>query len=159
LRLDFRAGEGRPAEYPRAYAFQRTQGRLGSGQFEPHCFDPCLVQRRRKNDPVGRSGFAHLFEHLMFKSTRNMPNEKMDRLTEDVGGFNNASTWPDYTNYYEVVPSNHLETLLWAESDRMANLKRQRGELSLRTEGSSRGVSDSHTRSAVRSGSIGTSTM
>jgi zinc protease len=51
-----------------------------------------------------------------------MPNEKMDRLTEDVGGFNNASTWPDYTNYYEVVPSNHLETLLWAESDRMANL-------------------------------------
>jgi zinc protease len=75
-----------------------------------------------KNDPVGRSGFAHLFEHLMFKSTRNMPNEKMDRLTEDVGGFNNASTWPDYTNYYEVVPSNHLETLLWAESDRMSNL-------------------------------------
>src|SRR5436190_14957836 len=73
-----------------------------------------------KNDPVGRSGFAHLFEHLMFKSTKNMPGEKMDRLTEDVGGFNNASTWPDYTNYFEVVPSNHLETLLWAESDRMA---------------------------------------
>ena len=75
-----------------------------------------------KNDPPGRSGFAHLFEHMMFKSTRNMPNEKMDRLTEDVGGFNNASTWPDYTNYYEVVPSNHLEVLLWAEADRMVNL-------------------------------------
>ena len=75
-----------------------------------------------KNDPPGRSGFAHLFEHMMFKSTRNMPNEKMDRLTEDVGGFNNASTWPDYTNYYEVVPSNHLEVLLWAEADRMQNL-------------------------------------
>jgi zinc protease len=75
-----------------------------------------------KNDPPGRSGFAHMFEHMMFKSTRNMPNEKMDRLTEDVGGFNNASTWPDFTNYYEVVPSNHLETLLWAESDRMVNL-------------------------------------
>lgn len=75
-----------------------------------------------KNDPPGRSGFAHLFEHMMFKATRNMPNEKMDRLTEDVGGFNNASTWPDYTNYYEVVPSNHLETLLWAEADRMVNL-------------------------------------
>ena len=75
-----------------------------------------------KNDPVGRSGFAHLFEHLMFKSTKNMPSEKFDRLTEDVGGFNNASTWPDYTNYFEVVPSNHLEVLLWAESDRMANL-------------------------------------
>ncbi|HEX6124384.1 MAG TPA: pitrilysin family protein [Pyrinomonadaceae bacterium] len=75
-----------------------------------------------KNDPPGRSGFAHLFEHMMFKSTKNMPNEKLDRLTEDVGGFNNASTWPDYTNYYEVVPSNHLEVLLWAESDRMVNL-------------------------------------
>jgi zinc protease len=46
----------------------------------------------------------------------------MDRLTEDVGGWNNASTFDDYTNYYEVVPSNYLETLLWAEGDRMASL-------------------------------------
>lgn len=75
-----------------------------------------------KNDPQGRSGFAHMFEHMMFKSTKNMPNEKMDRLTEDVGGFNNASTWDDFTNYYEVVPSNYLEVLLWAESERMQNL-------------------------------------
>lgn len=75
-----------------------------------------------KNDPPGRSGFAHMFEHMMFKATKNMPDEKLDRLTEDVGGFNNASTWPDYTNYYEVVPSNHLERLLWAEADRMINL-------------------------------------
>jgi zinc protease len=75
-----------------------------------------------KDDPQGRSGFAHMFEHMMFKSTKNMPNEKMDRLTEDVGGFNNASTYDDFTNYYEVVPSNYLETLLWAESDRMVNL-------------------------------------
>ena len=75
-----------------------------------------------KNDPLGKSGFAHMFEHMMFKSTKNMPNEKMDRLTEDVGGFNNASTADDFTNYYEVVPSNYLETLLWAESDRMVNL-------------------------------------
>ena len=75
-----------------------------------------------KNDPPGRSGFAHMFEHMMFKATKHMPNEKMDRLTEDVGGFNNASTWPDFTNYFEVVPSNHLEPLLWAESDRMVNL-------------------------------------
>lgn len=75
-----------------------------------------------KNDPPGRSGFAHMFEHMMFKATKNMPDEKMDRLTEDVGGFNNASTWPDFTNYFEVVPSNHLERLLWAEADRMVNL-------------------------------------
>jgi zinc protease len=75
-----------------------------------------------KDDPEGRSGFAHLFEHMMFKSTKNMESEKLDRLTEDVGGFNNASTWDDFTNYYEVIPSNYLETLLWAESDRMVNL-------------------------------------
>lgn len=75
-----------------------------------------------KDDPPGRSGFAHMFEHMMFKSTKNMPNEKMDRLTEDVGGFNNASTYDDFTNYYEVVPSNHLEPLLWAEAERMVNL-------------------------------------
>lgn len=75
-----------------------------------------------KNDPEGRSGFAHMFEHMMFKSTRNMKNEMLDRLTEDVGGFNNASTYDDFTNYYEVVPSNYLETLLWAEADRMVNL-------------------------------------
>lgn len=75
-----------------------------------------------KDDPNGRSGFAHLFEHMMFKATRNMPNETLDRLTEDVGGFNNASTWDDFTNYYEVVPANHLERLLWAEADRMGSL-------------------------------------
>ncbi|MEO7539011.1 MAG: insulinase family protein, partial [Pyrinomonadaceae bacterium] len=75
-----------------------------------------------KDDPEGRSGFAHMFEHLMFKSTRNMPAEKFDRITEDVGGYNNASTYDDFTNYYEVVPSNYLETLLWAEGDRMVNL-------------------------------------
>jgi zinc protease len=75
-----------------------------------------------KDDPEGRSGFAHLFEHLMFKSTRNMPNEFFDRLTEDVGGFNNASTADDFTNYYEVVPANHLQRLLWAESERLGSL-------------------------------------
>ena len=75
-----------------------------------------------KDDPEGRSGFAHMFEHMMFKSTKNMKSEMFDRLTEDVGGYNNASTWDDYTNYYEVVPSNYLETLLWAEAERMVNL-------------------------------------
>jgi zinc protease len=75
-----------------------------------------------KDDPDKRSGFAHLFEHLMFKSSKNMRDEQMDRLTEDVGGWNNASTSDDVTNYYEVVPSNYLETLLWAEADRMGSL-------------------------------------
>ena len=75
-----------------------------------------------KDDPVGRSGFAHLFEHIMFKATKNMKSEMMDRLTEDVGGFNNAFTNADVTVYYEVVPSNYLETLLWAEGDRLSGL-------------------------------------
>ncbi|MBS0217852.1 MAG: insulinase family protein [Proteobacteria bacterium] len=76
-----------------------------------------------KDDPQSRSGFAHLFEHIMFKSTKNMKPEQMDRMTEDVGGYNNASTGSDITNYYEMVPSNHLQRLLWAEAERLSNLK------------------------------------
>jgi len=75
-----------------------------------------------KDDPPHRSGFAHLFEHIMFKSTKNMKSEMMDRLTEDVGGFNNAFTADDVTVYFEVVPSNYLETLIWAEADRLSGL-------------------------------------
>jgi len=75
-----------------------------------------------KDDPAGRSGFAHLFEHMMFKSTKNQKSENFDRLTEDVGGANNAFTREDATVFHETVPSNYLETLLWAEADRMANL-------------------------------------
>ena len=76
-----------------------------------------------KDDPAGRSGFAHLFEHMMFKRTRHMPNEMFDRLTEDVGGQNNAFTAEDMTAYQNEVPSNHLERLLWAEAERLANLQ------------------------------------
>jgi len=75
-----------------------------------------------KDDPDQRSGFAHLFEHIMFKSTKNMKSEMMDRLTEDVGGSNNAFTQDDVTVYYEIVPSNYLETLLWAEAERLSGL-------------------------------------
>ncbi len=75
-----------------------------------------------KNDPEGRSGFAHLFEHLMFKGTAHMRAETFDRLTEDVGGQNNAYTAEDMTVYLDEVPSNHLEPVLWAEADRLASL-------------------------------------
>ena len=75
-----------------------------------------------KDDPQDRSGFAHLFEHMMFKATRNLPSEAFDRLTEDIGGNNNASTYDDFTNYYESVPAQHLERMLFAESDRMGSL-------------------------------------
>lgn len=76
-----------------------------------------------KDDPEGRSGFAHLFEHMMFKSTKRMPNEFLDRLTEDVGGENNAFTQDDVTVYHETIPSNHLERLLWAEAERLSSLE------------------------------------
>jgi zinc protease len=75
-----------------------------------------------KDDPPGRSGFAHLFEHLMFKGTANTGAETIDRLTEDVGGYNNAFTTEDITNYYEVIPAHYCETLLWAEADRLSGL-------------------------------------
>ena len=75
-----------------------------------------------KDDPGGRSGFAHLFEHMMFKATKNLPAESFDRLTEDVGGLNNASTFDDFTNYYDGVPANHLQRLIWAEAERMGTL-------------------------------------
>src|ERR1700722_16470622 len=75
-----------------------------------------------KNDPPGRSGFAHLFEHMMFKATRDMPPENMDRLTEDVGGMNNDFTEGDTTAFYEVIPAADLQRLLWAEGERMSTL-------------------------------------
>src|SRR5260221_6326581 len=75
-----------------------------------------------KDDPSSRSGFAHLFEHLMFKSTAHMPSEMLDRLTEDVGVATNAWTNDDVTRYYEDIPSNYLQTLLWAEGERMGSL-------------------------------------
>ena len=56
-----------------------------------------------KDDPPSRSGFAHLFEHLMFKSTKNMKDENMDRLTEDVGGWNNAATSDDVSKMNDAI--------------------------------------------------------
>ncbi|HEY1124322.1 MAG TPA: pitrilysin family protein [Sphingobium sp.] len=73
-----------------------------------------------KNDPEGRSGFAHLFEHILSRKTQNMPYNMINRLTEDVGGQRNASTGGDRTNYYEIVPAEYLETMLWTHAERMA---------------------------------------
>jgi zinc protease len=75
-----------------------------------------------KNEVPGRTGFAHLFEHVMFTGSAHVPYGMHDRLTEGVGGTNNGSTNNDRTNYYEVVPSNYLESQLWMESDRMGFL-------------------------------------
>lgn len=73
-----------------------------------------------KHDPEGRSGFAHLFEHILSRKTRNMPLNMVNQLTEDVGGQRNASTGDDRTNYFEIVPAAYLETMLWTHGERMA---------------------------------------
>ena len=75
-----------------------------------------------KNEMPGRTGFAHLFEHVMFTGSGNVPYGYHDKLTEGVGGSNNGSTSNDRTNYYETIPSNYLETALWMEADRMGFL-------------------------------------
>ena len=75
-----------------------------------------------KNEVPGRTGFAHLFEHVMFTGSGHIPYGTHDRFTEGVGGGNNGETDNDATTYYETVPSNYLETALWLESDRMGFL-------------------------------------
>ena len=72
-----------------------------------------------KNEQMGRTGFAHLFEHVMFTGSGHIPYGAHDRLTEGVGGSNNAFTANDITHYYDIIPSNYLEDALWLESDRM----------------------------------------
>lgn len=73
-----------------------------------------------KHDPEGRAGFAHLFEHILSRKTENMPYNTINGLVEDVGGTRNASTSPDRTNYYETVPAQYLDALLWTHAERMA---------------------------------------
>jgi zinc protease len=73
-----------------------------------------------KNDPEGRSGFAHLFEHILSRKTVNMPYNAINKMVDDVGGSRNASTWYDRTNYYEIVPAEYLERMLWTHAERMA---------------------------------------
>ncbi|PZN26550.1 MAG: insulinase family protein [Proteobacteria bacterium] len=73
-------------------------------------------------EPKGRTGFAHLFEHLMFQGSANMAKGEFFTLVQGLGGQLNGSTRFDFTNYYAAFPSNALETMLWAEADRMRSL-------------------------------------
>ena len=75
-----------------------------------------------KNETAGRTGFAHLFEHVMFTGSGHAKYGEHDRLTNGVGGSNNGTTDNDRTFYYETVPSNYLESSLWLEADRMGFL-------------------------------------
>jgi len=73
-------------------------------------------------EPKDRTGFAHLFEHMMFQGSRNLGKMEFIRLVQQNGGILNGSTRFDFTNYFELLPSNKLETALWAEADRMKGL-------------------------------------
>ena len=88
-------------------------------------------------EPKDRTGFAHLFEHMMFQGSQNLGKMEFIRLVQQNGGILNGSTRFDFTNYFELLPSNKLETALWAEADRMKglaitedNLKNQQGVVS-----------------------------
>ncbi|MEN8145066.1 MAG: pitrilysin family protein [Gemmatimonadota bacterium] len=72
-----------------------------------------------KNERKGRTGFAHLFEHLLFQGSENVGDDEHIRHVQNAGGTLNGSTWFDRTNYFETVPSNQLDLALWLESDRM----------------------------------------
>ena len=85
-------------------------------------------------EPKDRTGFAHLFEHMMFQGSQNLGKMEFIKLVQQNGGILNGSTRFDFTNYFEILPSNKLETALWAEADRMnglavteENLKNQQG--------------------------------
>ena len=75
-----------------------------------------------RHEHAGRTGLAHLFEHLMFKGTCRYPHAAFDRLMERAGGQSNAATWLDWTFYYENLPSTGLELAADLEADRMTNL-------------------------------------
>jgi len=74
------------------------------------------------DEQVGRTGFAHLFEHIMFMGSQNVPVGAFDQMLEAAGANNNGSTTEDRTNYYETLPSNALQLALWLDADRMGFL-------------------------------------
>lgn len=109
-------------------------------EFEKYTLDNGLqvVLHHDKSDPIvsvailygvgsnrekpGRTGFAHLFEHMLFQESENVGQDQFFKIIQDAGGTLNGGTWKDGTVYYEVVPNNALETVLWLESDRMGYL-------------------------------------
>jgi predicted Zn-dependent peptidase len=76
-----------------------------------------------KNENPDRTGFAHFFEHLLFEGSENIARGEFDKYIQNAGGTNNANTTYDRTYYYEIMPSNHLGTGLWLESERMLHAK------------------------------------
>jgi zinc protease len=87
-----------------------------------------------KDEVPGRTGFAHLFEHLMFEGSEHVPSGRFDELLENVGGINNGSTSQDRTDYWELVPAHAVDLALYLEADRMAGLLHAVGEEQLEAQ-------------------------
>ena len=134
-----------PAEEPGGFHVPITYYKLPNGLrviLSPDTTAPTVVTAVYyrigfRVEPKDRTGFAHLFEHMMFQGSQNLGKMEFIRLVQANGGILNGSTRFDFTNYFELLPSNKLETALWAEADRMkglditeANLKNQQGVVS-----------------------------
>jgi len=120
------------ADAQRALRMPHTRHRLANGLDVILHPDPALpvvvvnlwYRVGSRDETPGRSGFAHLFEHLMFMGTDRVPTGAYDQILEAHGGMNNAWTSEDATDYYDLGPSNLLELMLWLEADRMSGLGR-----------------------------------
>jgi zinc protease len=88
----------------------------------PTVYEVMWMKVGSKDEVTNRTGFAHLFEHLMFKGSAHLPDGLMDKLLEAAGGWSNAFTSSDQTVYQNVAGSNFLEQMLWIEADRLAGL-------------------------------------
>ena len=88
----------------------------------PTVYEVMWMRVGSKDEVAHRTGFAHLFEHLMFKGSAHLPDGLMDKLLEGAGGWSNAFTSSDQTVYQNVAASNFLEQMLWIEADRLAGL-------------------------------------
>ena len=127
----FAAAEGAAVAEPIHVDLPLTEKKLANGLdvivHEDHRTKTVSVHLRYdvggKDDPPGRSGFAHLFEHIMLQGSRHVPEDAFFRYLEQAGASDrNATTFLDGTTYFETLPSNELELALWLESDRMAFL-------------------------------------
>jgi zinc protease len=116
---------------PQSFKFSFTQFRLDNGLrvviSEDHSAPVVAValyyDAGSRNEAKGRTGFAHLFEHMMFQGSENIRKAEHFKYIESNGGVMNASTHADFTDYYDYLPSNQLALALWLESDRMRSLK------------------------------------
>ena len=131
LLIVFVAGLSLPATPPQTFSVPFTQFQLQNGLrvvlSEDHSAPVVAVavyyDVGSRNEVKGRTGFAHLFEHMMFQGSQNVRKAEHFKYIESNGGVLNASTHADFTDFYEFLPSNQLALALWLESDRMRSLK------------------------------------